>query len=161
MKHRLVNVTIFNITILSITAFKITIIGSLLLLALLASPLVAQSGGDFEIVRATIDGGGSTERSPEPILLRGTIGQPDAGASYKGIYYLKSGFWSSQERLGIFFIDGFESGDTSAWSSVAGAAFTASPPASASTESPPASKRATPAPEPATWQTGPSEPGAN
>lgn len=107
---------------------RISLLFVISMVLLAASPLLAQSGGDFAIVRATIDGGGSTERSPDPILLRGTIGQPDAGASYKGIYYLKSGFWSTQGRLGIFFIDGFESGDTSSWSEVAGGSFSPSPP---------------------------------
>ena len=101
---------------------KLRILAAAAALLALAAPAVSQSGGDFAIVRATIDGGGSTERSPDPVLVRGTIGQPDAGASYKGIYYLTGGFWSTQERLGIFFIDGFESGDTSSWSTTTGGA---------------------------------------
>ena len=92
-----------------------------------AAPATAQSGGEFEIVRATIDGGGSTERTADPILLRGTIGQPDAGASAFGVFYLKSGFWSSQGRLGVFFVDGFESGDTSAWSLAVGESLSSNP----------------------------------
>ena len=80
----------------------------------------AQSGGIFEITRSTLDAGGSTERSPDNVVLRGTIGQPDAGAMGFGIYYLTGGLWATQGRLGIFFLDGFESGDTTAWSSTVG-----------------------------------------
>ncbi|MCG8458510.1 MAG: hypothetical protein MI919_19710 [Holophagales bacterium] len=89
------------------------------------TPAWAQSGGVFEITRSTLDGGGSTERSPDNVVVRGTVGQPDAGATAFGIYYLTGGFWSTQGRLGIFFLDGFESGGTSAWSSTAGETLTA------------------------------------
>lgn len=121
--------------------------------ALLAAPAVsAQSGGDFTIARSTIDGGGSTERSPDDLLVRGTIGQPDVGHIGFGSIVLTGGFWATGERTGIFFRDGFESGDTSAWSSTVGAALlggdppgafapdasTFTPPAAGEPDAPPA-----------------------
>ena len=84
------------------------------------APAVAQSGGLFEITRSTLDAGGSTERSPVNVAVRGTIGQPDVGAMGFGIYYLTGGFWATEGRLGIFFLDGFESADTSAWTNAVG-----------------------------------------
>ena len=107
----------------------------LALLALfVASPVWAQSGGKFEITRSTLDAGGSTERSPDNLVVRGTIGQPDVGASASGTYFLTGGFWSTGGSIGIF-SDGFESGDTSAWSVTVGAAAPA-PPAVATTQVP-------------------------
>ncbi|MEL7061230.1 MAG: hypothetical protein AAGN46_14505 [Acidobacteriota bacterium] len=85
------------------------------------SPAMAQSGGDFEIVRSTLDGGGATDRSPDDLDVRGTIGQFDVGATFFGESFVTGGFWSTEERLGILFFDGFESGGTAAWDAVAGA----------------------------------------
>ncbi|MEM6793808.1 MAG: hypothetical protein AAF725_07480 [Acidobacteriota bacterium] len=98
--------------------------------ALLAWPSFGQAGGDFSIRRSTIDGGGSFERSTESITLRGTVGQPDVGVVGLGVRYLTGGFWATEGRLGIFFFDGFESGDTTAWSMAVGEA-PAAPPAPA------------------------------
>ncbi|MEM8962652.1 MAG: hypothetical protein AAGD38_14295 [Acidobacteriota bacterium] len=86
-----------------------------------ATPGWAQSGAIFEITRSTIDAGGSTERSVGPITVRGTIGQPDVGSSGNGAFSVNGGFWASEGRSGIIFMDGFESGDFSAWDDVVGA----------------------------------------
>ena len=100
-----------------------------LLVTLIVIPAQAQSGGVFEISRSTIDGGGSTERSTGDIWIRGTIGQPDVGATSAGSFKLRGGFWATEGPFGALFLDGFESGDTSAWSaSVGGATFIATPP---------------------------------
>lgn len=88
--------------------------------AFATGPAWAQSGGKFEITRSTLDAGGSTERSPDNLVVRGTIAQPDVGAAASGDYYLSGGFWGSLGDTGIF-ADGFESGDTSAWSTTVGA----------------------------------------
>ena len=92
-----------------------------LLAILIATPVSAQSGGVFEITRSTIDGGGSTERSVNDISIRGTIGQPDVGAAGAGTTVLRGGFWASDGLFGLLFTDGFESGDTAAWSTAVGA----------------------------------------
>lgn len=103
----------------------------LLTFFLAAFPATAQesegvmSGGVFEITRSTIDGGGSTDRSTGSIIVRGTIGQADVGAYKYGTFYLTGGFWATQGRTGIFFSDGFETGDVSVWSGSTGLTFSA------------------------------------
>lgn len=47
--------------------------------------------------------------------LSGTIGQPDAGKMSGGDFTLTGGFWAVVQSLEIF-SDGFEGGNTSAWS---------------------------------------------
>ena len=59
---------------------------------LMAAPVLAMSGGDYEISWSTIDGGGGTS-SGGPYTLTGTIGQPDAAWSSGGQYELLGGFW--------------------------------------------------------------------
>ncbi len=70
------------------TAFSMGILVSMVGLAL------AQSGGDFEITRSTIDGGGGTS-SGGGFVLSGTIGQPDAGTLAGGDFTLRGGFWQA------------------------------------------------------------------
>jgi len=55
-------------------------------------PVVAQSGGGYDLTWSTIDGGGGAS-SGGSYLLGGTVGQPDAGAMTGGIYTLVGGFW--------------------------------------------------------------------
>ncbi|GAB4326267.1 MAG: hypothetical protein Kow0059_22650 [Candidatus Sumerlaeia bacterium] len=50
------------------------------------------SGGAFEIVKSTIDGGGGTSTAAN-YSVAGTIGQPDAGVLTGGGYTLVGGFW--------------------------------------------------------------------
>jgi len=65
-------------------------------------------GGDFKILRATLDAGGGVSSGGE-FVLRGTSGQPDAGRSDAGEIGLRSGFWTTrgpiEDRL---FRDRFE-----------------------------------------------------
>lgn len=52
------------------------------------------SGGDFEIVSSTIDGGGGSSTGGD-FEMSGTIGQPDAGAVMTGgDFELTGGFWA-------------------------------------------------------------------
>jgi hypothetical protein len=59
---------------------------------MVASAASAQSGGDYEIVRSTIAGGGGTT-SGEDYQLSGTAGQHDPGALTGEDYALTGGFW--------------------------------------------------------------------
>ena len=59
---------------------------------LMAAPVLAMSGGDYELTWSTIDGGGGRSRGG-PYTLTGTIGQPDAAWSSGGDYELLGGFW--------------------------------------------------------------------
>ena len=65
------------------------------------------SGGDFEITRSTIDGGGGTS-SGGAFSLTGTIGQHDASpvTSSGGGFLLSGGFWAKSNDT--IFSDGFE-----------------------------------------------------
>ncbi len=104
------------------------LIGTIFVVAL---PVLAQSGGDFEITRSTIDGGGTTERSTNNLTIRGTFGQPDVGPSSVGAIHIFGGLWATQGRFRTLFSDGFETGDTSMWDTTVGAASDSSTTASA------------------------------
>lgn len=68
-----------------------SLLGVLVLLA--AVPVLAQSGGDYDLSWATVDGGGGTFSTGGFYSLGGTAGQPDAGLSTGGAYALGGGFW--------------------------------------------------------------------
>ena len=89
---------------------KTIIIPSLLTLLILISAiaLAQSSGGDFEIVKSTIDNGGGTSVGGQ-FSLTGTIGQYDASrqSSAGNEYLLAGGFWAKVSD--IVFSDGFES----------------------------------------------------
>ena len=69
----------------------------------------------------TVDSGGG-EASSGSFTLNATIGQPDAGVSYHSDsgWVISGGLWSGAEDFSSVFLDGFESGDASLWSSVVG-----------------------------------------
>ena len=50
-------------------------------------------GGEFEISRSTVDGGGVMRSTGGGLELSGTIGQPDAGVLTGGGFELYAGFW--------------------------------------------------------------------
>lgn len=62
-------------------------------LALCALPATAQSGGNFQITRSTIDGGGALRSAGGNFTLSGTVGQPDATVARGGVFTLQGGFW--------------------------------------------------------------------
>jgi hypothetical protein len=68
------------------------VIAVLLLLA--AVPVLAQSGGGYDLTWSTVDGGGGTFSTGGGYSLGGTAGQPDAGLASGGTYTLGGGFWS-------------------------------------------------------------------
>lgn len=71
--------------------FKVLIVFCLILLITL--PVLAQSGGDYDLSWSTVDGGGGTFSTGGDFSLGGTIGQHDAGVMSGGVYTLASGFW--------------------------------------------------------------------
>ncbi len=79
-------------------------------LLLLSAALYAglPSGGDYVVVRSTVDAGGGVS-SGGSFVLTGTIGQPDAGSqpSTGSQYALAGGFWA-KAVLEFIFKDGFE-----------------------------------------------------
>jgi hypothetical protein len=62
-------------------------------LLLLASTVLAQSGGGYDLSWSSVDGGGGTFSTGGGYSLGGTAGQPDAGLLTGGIYTLDGGFW--------------------------------------------------------------------
>ncbi len=56
-------------------------------------PLLAQTGGGYDLTWSTIDGGGYTFSTGGDYTLGGTVGQPDTGALTGGDYTLTGGFW--------------------------------------------------------------------
>ena len=83
-------------------AFSIT-----LLLAVSTFALAQSTGGEFTIVKSTIDNGGGTSSGGE-FSISGTIGQSDATdrVSVGGEYLLSGGFWAVIND--VLFKNGFE-----------------------------------------------------
>jgi hypothetical protein len=77
-----------------------TILVALAVLLLLTLPVLAQSGGDYDLSWSTIDGGGYTFSSGGDYTLGGTLGQPDAGLLTGGDYTLGGGFWCGGALVG-------------------------------------------------------------
>ncbi len=75
---------------------------ALVVLALLAlvSPVLAQSGGPYDLSWNTVDGGGYTFSTGQAYTLGGTAGQADAGLLAGGAYTLGDGFWGGGELAG-------------------------------------------------------------
>lgn len=57
---------------------------------------LAQSGGTFHVVQSTVDGGGGSSSGGQ-FLVRGTVGQADAGMVSGGDFQVNGGFWHSRE----------------------------------------------------------------
>ena len=100
-------------------AFRIA--GSMVLALALLGAGSAWAGDEapFQIRRFTIDGGGLTPKDQIGIVVRGTIGQPDPGSLAGSTFRLAGGFWGGGGASldPSIFTDGFETGDTSRWSS--------------------------------------------
>ena len=69
-----------------------TILFVVCLICLIAGVALAQSGGTRELRQFTIDGGGGISSSGT-MVVRGTIGQADAGSLSGGDFVLHGGFW--------------------------------------------------------------------
>lgn len=76
------------------------------LLLLLSFGNAVYAGDDLQLVKATIDTGG-TESAGGSLVLRASIGQPDAGQSRGAGYQLEAGFWSTTV-VDFMFADSFE-----------------------------------------------------
>lgn len=68
-------------------------------LVLLAPPVLAQSGGPYDLSWFTVDGGGGRSAGGT-YTLHGTVGQADAGVGMSGgEYALWGGFWAGQQSI--------------------------------------------------------------
>jgi hypothetical protein len=74
-----------------------------------ASVFAQSSGGDFDLVKSTIDSGGGVS-SGGTFSLTGTIGQPDANqqVAMGGEFVLAGGFWANATVNDLIFKDSFE-----------------------------------------------------
>ena len=77
-------------------ARKLDILAVLVLILSLgaSATVLAGGGGEYEIVRYTVDGGGATFSTGGDKGLGATAGQPDAGTQSGGDYVLNGGYWS-------------------------------------------------------------------
>jgi len=66
-------------------------------LLLVGSSVLAQSGGGYDLTWNTVDGGGYTFSAGGNYSLSGTVGQADAGVLSGGFYTLVGGFWGGTE----------------------------------------------------------------
>lgn len=75
-----------------------------------ASAFAQSTGGDFKIIKHTIDSGGGAS-SGGAFALTGTIGQPDANQDIAagGGFSLAGGFWANATIYDVIFQDSFES----------------------------------------------------
>lgn len=72
--------------------------------------LLAGAASALEITSHTIDGGGGVSSSAG-YVLKGTVGQPDAGAHISARFSLNGGFWPPPEATAqgdAVFANGFE-----------------------------------------------------
>ena len=71
---------------------NLRIILTVALLLLFTLPVLAQSGGGYDLSWSTTDGGGGSSAGGT-FSLAGTAGQPDAGVMSGGAFTLAGGFW--------------------------------------------------------------------
>jgi hypothetical protein len=71
----------------------VTLLGFWLILILFVVPVMAQTGGGYDLSWNTVDGGGGMFSTGGDYSVGGTIGQVDAGAQSGGAYGLQGGFW--------------------------------------------------------------------
>lgn len=81
-------------------------------------------GNSFRILWSTFDGGGAIESTGGSLWLSGTVGQTEDQTQVGGTLALSGGFWNKSSAgvnfcgsQDVIFCNGFESGDTSAWTS--------------------------------------------
>ncbi len=71
---------------------KLRLILTITLLLLFTLPVLAQSGGGYDLSWSTTDGGGGSSAGGV-YSLTGTAGQADAGVMSGGEFTLTGGFW--------------------------------------------------------------------
>ena len=76
-------------------------LGLSLLLVLLTAPILAQSGGGFDLTWNAVAGGGVTFMTGGGFTLGSTVGQHDAAVQSGGGITLTSGFWAATTGVGV------------------------------------------------------------
>ena len=85
----------------------------------LAAFIDRKGSTNFEITWYSMDGSGGTKMQGGDFSLTGIAGEPDVGVMSGGDFALEGGFLSGVDTIPPLeiFSDGFESGNTNAWSS--------------------------------------------
>jgi len=78
-----------------------------------------KSGRADEMPAWSVDSGGG-EASGGDFSIIAAIGQPDVGLVSNGGTNIDGGLWAGSVDLQSIFCDGFETGDTSAWTAAVG-----------------------------------------
>lgn len=94
MKH------IFNHTIRSHLdrRWQVAFVLVLALLLLTVIRVQAQTGGVYNLLAWTIDGGGGRSTGGN-YVLGGALGQPDAGGMSGGNFFISGGFWQQSQTV--------------------------------------------------------------
>lgn len=75
----------------------------IVLLALAAVPVLAETNATYDLSWWTVDSGGANGLTAGNYTLSGTAGQPDAGSFSSGDYDLAGGFWAALlQKLDVF-----------------------------------------------------------
>lgn len=78
--------------------WHLMLIGLMVLLTLIVLPVLAQSGGVYDLSWSNVSGGGGSSNGGT-YTLDGVLGQPDAGMISGGDYSLGGGFWGGGEVI--------------------------------------------------------------
>ena len=94
---------------LTVQQLKIAMVVLTTLILILAINVHGQMGGDFEVSKNTIDGGGGISAGGD-FTLTATIGQPDASVQVAtgGSFVISGGFWA-RGSVNLIYKNGFES----------------------------------------------------
>lgn len=77
---------------------KQTLLILLVALFFLVGATHAQTGGNYDLIWHSVDGGGAALTGGS-YALTGDIGQPDATTLFGGNYWLSGGFWPSRPQF--------------------------------------------------------------
>ena len=80
-----------NTQFLKLPSLKLLLL-LLILLVMIVIPVVAQSGGDYDLTWNTVDNSGGIISSGSTFSMTGSIGQPEAGVVSGGSFTLCGGF---------------------------------------------------------------------
>lgn len=80
-----------NTKFLKLPSLKL-ILFLLILLVMIVIPVVAQSGGDYDLTWNTVDNSGGIISTGSTFTMTGSIGQPEAGFASGGSFTFSGGF---------------------------------------------------------------------
>ena len=90
---------------------------AVLLTGLLVATAGTQTSDNYAAKQVLTSSNGGGQAASDNYAVQLTVGQPATGSAASGNYSVGVGFWHGVVPEEEIFADGFESGDTSAWSS--------------------------------------------